>query len=164
MEPFPIKGKITMEKSMSFTQEEAIKYSVVDCCTRSEWKIGGEVKVNYYSKFYKIPDIIKQLKLAKVKVKTLVVFNDPGHGWLKVKKSELIKLGIADKISSCSYVRGEDVFLEEDMDASTYINAIKELYNNKVKFLYNSYYGNKQSRIRNYECYLYVVEGNRKLT
>ena len=30
-------------------------------------------------------------------------YEDPGHGWLAVPMEQLVKLGIADKISSCSY-------------------------------------------------------------
>jgi hypothetical protein len=49
---------------------------------------------------------------------------DSGHGWLQVEREELIALGIADKISGFSYVKGEYVYLEEDCDASLYLNVI----------------------------------------
>ncbi len=42
---------------------------------------------------------------------------DPGHGWLEVEKAELVKLGIADKISGYSYMKGDTAYLEEDCDA-----------------------------------------------
>lgn len=50
--------------------------------------------------------------------------SDAGHGWLEVRKRELEDLGIADKVSSYSYVRGDKVYLEEDCDASLFINAL----------------------------------------
>ena len=50
-------------------------------------------------------------------------YADPGHGWLKVKRSELVKLGIADKISCYSYQRNDDVYLEEDCDFSKFEQA-----------------------------------------
>lgn len=50
--------------------------------------------------------------------------SDPGHSWLKVKIKDLIKSGIADKISSYSYVHGEHVYLEQDCDASIYLLKI----------------------------------------
>lgn len=56
----------------------------------------------------------------------LTFFTDPGHGWLAVEKTELKKLGIADKVSSCSYMKGEIAYLEEDDDAGIFINALKQ--------------------------------------
>jgi hypothetical protein len=50
-------------------------------------------------------------------------YSDPGHGWLKVKISLLEELGIADQISSCSYVMGEWAYLEEDADATLFMNT-----------------------------------------
>jgi len=60
------------------------------------------------------------------KNKTYVFHSDPGHGWLAVKRSELLELELADKISTCSYQNGKTVYLEEDCDASLFINALKE--------------------------------------
>lgn len=51
-------------------------------------------------------------------------FADAGHAWLKVKKSELFNLGIAEKISSYSYQYCEYAYLEEDCDLTTFVNAI----------------------------------------
>ena len=51
---------------------------------------------------------------------------DPGHGWLCVKIAELEALGIADKITSFSYMRKQSAYLEEDQDMTTYQNALKE--------------------------------------
>jgi hypothetical protein len=52
-------------------------------------------------------------------------YSDPGHGWLHVKLDELKELGIADKISGYSYIRGNDVYLEEDCDMATFMNAME---------------------------------------
>lgn len=54
-----------------------------------------------------------------------VFHSDPGHGWLAVKLSDLKMLGIESKISSYSYVKGKTAYLEEDCDASEFINAAK---------------------------------------
>lgn len=51
---------------------------------------------------------------------------DAGHGWLAVKRSELKKLGILQKITSFSYQRGKTVYLEEDCDAGTFMKAKEE--------------------------------------
>jgi hypothetical protein len=48
---------------------------------------------------------------------------DPGHAWLAVPLEEIRKLGIADKISACSYMTKEMAYLEEDCDAPVFIKA-----------------------------------------
>ena len=78
------------------------------------------------------------------------LYSDPGHGWVKVKKSVLVKLGIADKISSYSYMRNDDAFLEEDCDASVLVAALKA---NGKTFEYKESISNKSSKIRSYDCY-----------
>ena len=76
---------------------------------------------------------------------------DPGHGWLKVKRSELRILGIDQQITSYSYQRGEYVYLEEDYDALLFIKTKKER-NQTVRFRErNAAY--RVSRVRNYEHY-----------
>jgi len=50
---------------------------------------------------------------------------DGGHGWLCVKIAELEALGIADKITSCSYMKKASAYLEEDQDYGTYLDALK---------------------------------------
>jgi len=54
------------------------------------------------------------------------VLSDSGHGWLSVKRKEIVELGISDKISSFSYANGKSVYLEEDCDAGVYIDAQRE--------------------------------------
>jgi hypothetical protein len=53
-------------------------------------------------------------------------YTDPGHGWVEVPRALLHELGIADKITGYSYQRGEDVFLEEDCDLSTFARAMEK--------------------------------------
>ncbi len=63
------------------------------------------------------------------KLKTFInheFYADAGHGWLKVSKARLAKLRILDKITRCSFMRGDYVYLEEDCDYSTYIEALLE--------------------------------------
>jgi hypothetical protein len=57
--------------------------------------------------------------------KTYVWANDAGHEWLAVGVAEIIRLGITDKISSYSYMRGNTVYLEGDCDASHFFDAKK---------------------------------------
>lgn len=58
-----------------------------------------------------------------MRTKTYTYFTDPGHGWLRVKRAELNDLGIANKISPYSYMRGDYVYLEEDCDMAKFMKA-----------------------------------------
>ena len=78
------------------------------------------------------------------------VFADPGHAWARVAKSKLVKLGIADKISTYSYMNGSNAFLEEDCDLSTLISALRGR-GYEIKF--NESHTNRYSKIRNYQTY-----------
>lgn len=78
------------------------------------------------------------------------VFEDPGHGWARFPKNRLIKLGIADKISTYSYQHGDNVFLEEDCDLSVLVGALKAR-GYEVKFSVS--HTNRQSKIRSYDQY-----------
>ena len=51
--------------------------------------------------------------------------SDSGHGWLAVKRKEVESLGLADKISTCSYQKGKTVYLEEDKDMATFKTALE---------------------------------------
>lgn len=55
--------------------------------------------------------------------RTYTFYEDPGHGWLEVPRTELEQLGIEDKITTFSYQNGDFVYLEKEGDLSTYINA-----------------------------------------
>ena len=59
-------------------------------------------------------------------MQTFTHYTDPGHGWVEVPRSLLHELGIADKITSYSYQRGEDVFIEEDCDLLTFARAMEK--------------------------------------
>lgn len=85
----------------------------------------------------------------------IAFFSDPGHGWARVPRAKLVKLGIADKISSFSYQKGVNVYLEEDCDLSVYIEALKARGITEFKWIGSS--SNKTSKIRNYERYSYTA-------
>lgn len=55
-------------------------------------------------------------------------FQDPGHGWLEVPRSHLQILLVADKITEYSYVHGDNVYLEEDCDMMTFLEAAKRFH------------------------------------
>ncbi len=82
------------------------------------------------------------------KTRTFTFFSDPGHGWLKVKRSDLTALNITALITACSYVRGDFVYLEEDCDATSFIKAMKrENWSFKIK----ESNAIRSSKIRSYE-------------
>jgi hypothetical protein len=87
----------------------------------------------------------------QIKIK---VFADPGHAWARFPKARLVKLGIADKISTYSYERNGQAFLEEDCDLSVLINALKGVGYTDIKF--DESHTNKSSKIRSYCRYLHA--------
>jgi hypothetical protein len=81
---------------------------------------------------------------------SIKVFGDPGHAWARFPKAKLVQLGIADKISTYSYMNGANAFLEEDCDLSVLVVALRD-HGYEIKF--NESHANKQSKIRNYSTY-----------
>ena len=81
---------------------------------------------------------------------SIKIFADPGHAWARFPKAKLVQLGIADKISTYSYMNGTNAFLEEDCDLSVLVVALRDR-GYEIKF--NESHANKQSKIRNYATY-----------
>jgi len=55
---------------------------------------------------------------------TYTFHTDPGHGWIEVPLENLAALGFkVSDFSTCSYRKGNLVFLEEDGDASKFARA-----------------------------------------
>ena len=52
-----------------------------------------------------------------------IFHEDPGHAWLEVPLHALHSLGISEKITSFSYKSNGKAYLEEDVDAMTFIKA-----------------------------------------
>ena len=86
------------------------------------------------------------------KNKTLHVYSDPGHAWVKVSRSDKSFMKIADKISCFSYQLNDNVYLEEDDDLGTYIDQLKK---DGYSYTFKYTHTNNDSRIRNYESYRY---------
>lgn len=81
-----------------------------------------------------------------IKVK---VFNDPGHGWLRIRKADVERLGIGGEITRYSYQKGQYAYLEEDCDAGLAIDKAKEL---GIPLVHEeSSWSNRSSTIRNYD-------------
>jgi hypothetical protein len=80
----------------------------------------------------------------------LIYFTDPGHGWVSIKIQALKDLGIADQISTYSYMRGQSAYLEEDCDLSTLYAACDA---KGIKINLNTKHTNNRSPIRSYATY-----------
>ena len=50
-------------------------------------------------------------------------YEDSGHGWLEVPIALCRELGLQGKISGYSYCKGDNLYLEEDSDASVFVSA-----------------------------------------
>jgi hypothetical protein len=87
--------------------------------------------------------------------KTFNSYSDPAHGWVQVPLHILVSLGIEDKISRYSYQKGENVYLEEDGDASLFVETFEKVNGCLPIFKHNS--TNRQSKIRNYDSYEYLT-------
>lgn len=63
------------------------------------------------------------------------LIHDPGHGWLKVPMQDLADLGLANKISCCSYVKGNYAYLEEDCDMAVFLAAFIQEHGYKPRYV-----------------------------
>ena len=77
-------------------------------------------------------------------------YEDPGHGWLAVPLELLDSLGLVDRVSSYSYIRGRFAHLEEDCDYSLFAAAMRE---RNAPFTLREHRCNGRSRIRSYSSY-----------
>ncbi len=80
----------------------------------------------------------------------LKFYTDPGHGWVSVKRELLKEYGISDQISSCSYQKGNTVYLEEDCDAPALVSKIAM---KGIVVEYATSHTDCRSPIRSYESY-----------
>ena len=82
----------------------------------------------------------------------LVFYADAGHAWLAVPLDALEDLEIADDISQYSYQSTSKglVYLEEDMDAGTFIQAFKKKYGFPPNWIETYHH---TSHVRNLERY-----------
>lgn len=81
--------------------------------------------------------------------KTYTLYEDSGHAWLEVQRRELTDMEIMNEITGYSYESGDSVFLEEDLDATTFIRKYESIYNKKPNIKI-SYVG-RESAIRSYK-------------
>jgi hypothetical protein len=78
-------------------------------------------------------------------------YSDPGHGWAAVKRQLLDELGISEYISEYSFQKGKTVYLEEDQDLPTFLDAFSKQRKQKVELV--EMHTDRRSPIRSYEPY-----------
>lgn len=88
-------------------------------------------------------------------MKPFRVYADPGHAWIAVKEKLLIEFDIADKITPYSYFKGKTVYLEEDCDASTFVEAFVKKFGVEPVFAKENHV-NWSHPIRKYRRYIYT--------
>lgn len=95
------------------------------------------------------------METKKYNERNYTFFSDPGHGWLQVPLSELKELGIENEITPYSYEKDGYVYLEEDADLSTYLNAIRKAYNIPSDYKFSGFRDSYSDNtpIRNYRSY-----------
>ena len=78
----------------------------------------------------------------------VVFISDPGHGWLKVLLPELDTLGIREQISPYSFYDTRFAYLEEDADASVYLEARRSQGYDETEFdeRYTNYFSRDKAR------------------
>ena len=77
--------------------------------------------------------------------------SDSAHAWLEVDTVDIVKIGVADKISEYSYLSkdGTRSYLEEDCDAGVFIDAKGGIDN----VPYRVDYHDGRCYVRNYNLY-----------
>lgn len=85
-------------------------------------------------------------------MKTFDYIQDPGHGWVKVPLAMLRDLGIAERITTCSYVHNGHAYLEEDNDTATFFSAYRARFGHDPK-LRSRIARERLSRVRGYDRY-----------
>lgn len=78
-------------------------------------------------------------------------YEDPRHGWLEVHKDEILEVGIENDITSCSYVNGDYVYLEEDYDIGLFLS--KKGYNKLPRDIVEEVYTDGNSIVTSYKPY-----------
>jgi hypothetical protein len=81
-------------------------------------------------------------------------FADPSHGWGEVPISLIKELCIEDQISDYSYMNGNMVYLEEDLDLSVFLRALESRGMGYPKFI--EIHTNHDSKVRSYRRFNYA--------
>jgi hypothetical protein len=93
----------------------------------------------------------EKIRYTPMDVRDSYVFHqDSGHGWLEVPVREIRAMGLEGRITPCSYVYQDKAYLEEDMDAGTFLD-MRKLLSKPIAIQNNHMDG--MCRIRDYPHY-----------
>lgn len=103
-------------------------------CINSQKSITMEEKLALVEKFQKTGRIPTEVAECVEKTNIKPFFETEGHGYLKVPLEEIAQLDLVEKITPYSYMDTKDpndefgmpIYLEEDQDAKTYIDRLKQ--------------------------------------
>ena len=87
-------------------------------------------------------------------MKKQFIFHEDGcHGWLEVSYKDITDLNIQNRITESSYINRttKKIFLEEDCDATLFLNEFKNKYGYKPELLEGRFY--EESPIRKLPFY-----------
>ena len=77
--------------------------------------------------------------------------HDPGHGWLIVSRGDLAGAGMSPAdFSSCSFVCGDTLALEEDCDMQRFLKRLDE---QGVPYRLREQHTNRDTHVRHWACY-----------
>lgn len=83
-------------------------------------------------------------------MKTILKYEDGGHGWYAVEKDYVKLLGISEKVSGYSYEKDGLAYLEEDCDASLLLDAMEA---KGYEYVIERIYQKGNSPIRGYRSF-----------
>lgn len=89
--------------------------------------------------------------MSKLNIGKKYFHRDAQHGWLAVKRKELVALGLDKEISAFSYQLGKTVYLEEDVDAPKYLKAAAAALGREVETKDAKFW--EKSNIRGFSAY-----------
>ena len=139
-----------MKRHMTLNEELVNELDLASFCTRYVKKVDGEMKTLFHVADKNVKVVKRKILDSKIRVKTIMVFESPDSTWVKVKREELVKLGIEDVISEASRENKEDVFLDNLVDRPVYEEALRARYGENTQFILFANHGGKLSRVRNY--------------
>lgn len=87
---------------------------------------------------------------------TFTHFSDPAHGWLRVRLSLVKRLGILPQITPYSYIKGQTLYLEEDMDMTLFLSTFKAKMGYEPTIIEKGYEYGGPSTIRSYDHFMGV--------
>jgi hypothetical protein len=96
------------------------------------------------------PRNVRLVPAEALEPRTFTYLQDPGHGWLIVTRGDLAGAGMSPgEFSSCSYVRGDTLALEEDCDMPRFLKRLDE---RGIPYRLREQHTNRDAYVRHWAC------------